>query len=532
MVALAGSFDYRATALFQVTSGVQSPRQTLLDILWRGRRAGVVSDRWQVKAFDDGKLGIELICRSTSEAETQINHVKDAFAMQLRGEADLARLKPNDAEVTAGARIDRLQAALLQARHAIDDEPIKAVKADPTEVRHQLHAVLAGKIDSYHELRSIKKNLLTRLDQLEATPLPAKGWIDPQARQVALDARDDLTQELRQLATQLAVIQGQLADVWQQASPRLDELVDAAGKLGQITAGGASPHGDDAQGAAMDQIRGRSAQLSRRIESFARRWTEVFTSVVRRPVVPLASRELEAQARLADLLAEFTFHAGKLLDLMRESTHNLRDQTQHAARNHRTQSQTLRACHRLEAEFARFEFVASDIIPRNNFRLDAAMRSARGLRFRVGLEVSAIDEGLATEALEQVKTQRRTERHGLQAEIQSVEDDVEHAVDEILDAQTELLAIIPETEKAIRLQYSLDGARRQAATLEKWLAEDRKNLAALKTQREIQPEGEWVRLVSHSVDAIPIDLSAHILWGVLAATIVMLGALLFQQRRL
>ncbi|MCH8966958.1 MAG: hypothetical protein IID43_04720 [Planctomycetes bacterium] len=378
-------------------------------------------------------------------------------------------------------------------------------------------------------MRSTKQNIDARLELWDATPQPTSGWIDPEQRKTALWDREDLQQEIEQLNMKLSLGRQHLANVWQEASPRLDELALASKKLEHVLGDLPRTGGNEQQ--PCNQIRARLGHYRRRLESFAQRWTETFTALANQPVDPLSPRLFDHQQRLTDLVAECSFHAGNLIDAMRDDVRDLSNQARDAARRHRNRSKLLRAFHRLESEHRQFEFVASDVLQRNNFRLDAAMRSARGLHYRIRQALVAIDERLEADAIARARQQHQAQRESLLKERNRIGGQVDDRIDKILALQAQFLATIPLARDSLERAHRADSLRQHVELLQRTLTDDQELLATLKKQREAAHVAEPIRLLNFTIDQTPSNLLERLLLGGVAALITLLAVLSFQQRR-
>lgn len=529
IVTLVGTFEYRAIAFFQTPPPVEKHRANLLDALWQTEREQVALRSWEVEPAGGGRLRAEIICSDRTAAETIFRQIAQTLNQRMEDEARRARQTPGLAERLVSELMARLEPDAERTHADLENHNHRLPGEEPSETQRRLQEALEAHTRSLASLRSAKQRVETRLDRLDRTPQPTSGWVDPDEKKAAHLAREDLRQDIEQLNMKLSLGRRHLAEVWQQASPRLDELVLASTKLEHVL--GDNRRTGEAEQKRRNRIRTRSGHYRRRLESFARRWTETFTALANQPGDPLAPRLFHFQRRLADLLGEFSFHAGKLIDAMRDDVRELGNQTHDAARRHRIRSQVLRAFHRLESEHRQLEFVASDVLPRNNFRLDAAIRSARGLHYRVRQAVAAIDQRLEADAIARDRQQRQARRESLLKERERITGQVDDQMDTILSLQTELLDTIPQARDSLERAHRIDSLRRRLELLRKTFADDQELLAALRKQREAAQGIEPIRLMNYTIDQTPSNLPERLLWGGVAALITLLAMLSFQQRR-
>lgn len=514
----AGGFTYQATARFQIQGNVEHCRRELLALLWQEEKTGSVGPQWRVPTTaTDGVILARITMPTAEDARTAIAKIGDQFRARLTERADIGRANAGEAtrlldQFLAAVR-DEADEARTEARNADD----AIADASPFHTREALRAELATQVESVNLLRTAKGSVEARLTRIDTSPLPAEGWVSPAMKQSAYAGRGDLNQDMEQLAFQLKLGRRLLEDVWQEASPRLDELIAAAARLARI---GLS---DEARSAAgrerqtLDDLLSRSGNYQRRLTAFAQEWTESFTGMRRHPVDPVAARLLTTQSHLHDLLGNFLFASAKLIENMRHDVERLTQQTHGAARYHELHSHVKTAFYRFESEHRQFELVSSNVLRRNNFRLDAGIKSAAGLHRRTQQIIAAIDAQLEEEAIARAVAKRKAERKIVVAELEEIRSGLDASVDQIIALQADFLLTIPQSDRYLESTLAARAAHDRLTEIDTRIAQRLAMTRQLKTMRSVMPQMGTVEVADYTVDRTPANLTHRFGWGIAAA---------------
>ena len=514
----AGGFTYQATARFQIQGNVQHCRRELLDLLWQQEAAGNVTAQWHVPTTaTDGVIEAHVTMLTADQARATITEIGDKFKARLTERADTGRADAGEATRLLDQFLAAVHNEADEARTVAQDADDAIADASPFHTRETLRAELATQVESVNLLRTGKGSVEARLTRIDTNPLRAEGWVSPAMRESAYAARADLNQDMEQLSFQLQLGRRLLEDVWQKASPRLDELIAASARLARI---GLS---DDARSATgrerqtLDDLLTRSGDYQRRLTAFAQEWTETFTGMRRHPVDPVAARLLITQSHLHDLLGDFLFASAKLVENMRDDVQRLTQQTHGAAHYHQLHSHVKTAFYRFESEHRQFELVSSNVLRRNNFRLDAGIKSASGLHRRTQQIIAAIDAQLQEEAIAQAVADRKAQRKVIVAELEEIRSGLDASIDTIIALQADFLLTIPQSDKYLESTLVARAARDRLTEIDTRIAQRQAMAQQLKTMRSVMPQLGTVESADYTVDRAPANLTHRFGWGIAAA---------------
>lgn len=533
MCAAIGRFEYHASADFNVSGPIDECRTQCLNLLWRRERDADIEKGWRVAAdFEKSRLSIQLVAHDSQSARAGITRV----AADVQDEMDRvakAALHARQEDPTQRALteiIEGLSAEINSARGARRDTPAPMTDDDPCAMRDQLLADIAENIERVESLRATERDIIDQLRHMENEP--ATPRIDPIERDEAQAARPELQEDLKEIEVQLRLATRFIQEVWQNTSPRLDELASASAKASGADSAPSAAEDAASIESAIANLSRRAGLYQQRLATFSREWTEAFVRLRNEPVGRDAPRLFACQQRLHDLLGDFSFHSAKLLDDMRDALNKVGERAGDPAANHMLLSETIRNFHHLESEHRRFEFVAADITLRNNFRLESAFKSARGLYRRTQDTMALVEADLEVMARRRAESQRDAALAAAKAELDGTRTGIYAAIERWIALQGDLRNIIPKTEHYVRTSESAAAAQQDFVEMERVLSERKNQLESLRQARAAAPVTPCtVALIGSSWDDWPCDLERRL---VIAAAIGILtfGVLnLFSQRR-
>lgn len=455
---IAGGFDHFGTLRLEVQGSADLCRKELLDFLWQREHQGSLGPGWSLTCPSDGAtLHLRIPAVETQLSDLRIRNLVHDFKAHLGSLEGVEARKISAARNTLDGWIEELHRNIDRLR----PKPVSP-ETDPLDTRNILLKNLTDSAATYTMLRDREDQAAQRVLLLDTRLPTTQVQVSPQQRGIGYARRTDLEQDMKQLTVQLTLARRSLEGVWQNASPSLDELIAAASRLGRIDPvyHNASAGGDHRT--TIERFLEQTGHYRRRLAAFAPRWTGIFTKMRRQTIDPLAPRLFDTQNQLHELLSDFAFYGDRLLGNMRSEIRALDERPPHPARSHALVSQIKRAFNRLESQHLQFEFVASDVLRRNNFRLDSAVRSARGLHRRIQHAVAEVDDQLEAEALAKAKEQNRRQRRLAAAELEQIRREATVSSDATVEMLSELLASIPKCEQSLRssLLAGADALRR------------------------------------------------------------------------
>ncbi len=527
-----GGFDYRGGALFLLdltpggTGGMAPYRVELIDYAWRTVPTAEVqpSFRWDVAAdASTGTLRLELVADDHQAASQALQDATQGFLDHIKTVADQALNQPSVGETILQERLEHLRSGLSAMTRQQQAHDVNAPSDSPGPGRFQTAELFEQERSAYLDERDQLRGVQTELSRLEATPVPEHPPIDPELKARAFAESVPLQQDLAELEVQFATLRAEMLNVWQKSTGALDELVAAASELRRLLSGEAVTAASGNYRTSLERASTAAEEYGGALSPFVRSWTQEWGAISRDGEIDLHSAQwLEAQERLAGLLADFLYQATASLTVIGEQDQSLQAETDDQARHHVVTANLTRDFHALKAAQHDFEFAASEIQTTNNFRLAAAVRAGRGLHRRVTLleqELTIESERVTRERLEQ----ERQERIALLGdEVRRLAAACDEGLDALLDRQD---AHIDATRWAADRAADRATAEAVAERIDDYhteIAQATETLHELAARRYSPVRAEAIKLVSCTVDRVPANLPRRLAYGWAAATTTLL----------
>ena len=339
----------------------------------------------------------------------------------------------------------------------------------------------------------------------------------------------EFQQDRAELRVQLAAVRAELLEVWQDASPRLDDLIAAAGTLEQL---GQNPHASTATGdhrATLERATEAAADYRRRLGDLVRSWTKEFVTLQQDQPDPAAARVLDTHQRVTDLLGDFLFEASTTLTAVRDQVHSLNELSNDQARHHVLVADLTRAFHTLQAAHHQFEFAACQVRTGGNFRLAAAVKSARGLLRRTQYRLQELDRRLAERARQQARQARDDRIAELEQHCTELRALQQTGVEAIFEVQDRIDRVTSQAEDHVSATATAQAAARRADEIRTEIDQTRDSLTDLQARRKVPVRPEAVHLISRHVDSSPSNLNRRMAYGWAAAVTAFLALMLIQR---
>jgi hypothetical protein len=455
---LAEPFQHRCGATFQIANASDLAqfgkyRKELMGFVWRDdqKTSPQQNDtKWQVEVPAAGVLCVAMDTSNADLGATQAEALARGFMTHVQTLNESERSKPTEGESFLQNYATVLTRRLDDAQRQLDEAMAKLPVADPRPDNENLMVrwkSVRGDFDAARtQLRQAGEEFkrLTQQDDL------THAAVNAEVRQTALLADADLQQDIKELSTTLTELKLHMLNVWQQSSAALEQLGSAAAAgLTQVSSLDADATPSSMREACV-AIAGEMTAYRDAAATFSKSWNAEFAGLQRADLDAQGATLLDAYQRVKTMLNEFLFHAGNRLSAVRESVNQLSRDPADDAQHHLRQSDATRAFAELQAAHHRFEFAAGAIDTPNNFRLDSALRIARGLRRRVADRIRVIDERLQKRAIARATEERNRTISAL--------DDILHKSREASDSTVEEL---------IALQ---DGLQTASASSEQFVA--------------------------------------------------------------
>ena len=160
------------------------------------------------------------------------------------------------------------------------------------------------------------------------------------------------------------------------------------------------------------------------------------------------------------------------------------------------QSDLTRGFHAVQQAHHRFEFAAGALEPAVNFKLDAALLGARGLRRRSQLRIRRIDEQLQTDAAMRARRGRTTDLAQAKRSYGQLRATLDHAVTKLLSVQDDLNLAVSEASTSVRSVLLHDLLKTQVEWIHRDLAAAQETLRTTEERLKTSASTSPLRLVS------------------------------------
>ena len=479
---------------------------------------------WSVDTPTAGELRLLMTAPRPQRAVGRLRELANGFAAHVAAQLDRVRQTPTPAEHLLQAQRDELHARLADAEQQLESALHAMPTADPRDTRAQ-------QLDRWHrlrgDLRDARQELIDvsgDLSRLEAEPPPDRGLVTSEEREQARLACEPLQQDLAELEVQLTLVQRELLAARDALTEARQNHADATLQLAALAEADYTWLAGTPTAKLVERYviaAERYAQLQRQL---SRAWDAEFEQIAGAEITPIAPRLIDAQQRVRQLVADFLFDGGQELSTLRETTEALAQGPGDDARFHVLHSDLVRRFQVVQRAHHRFEFAAGQLEVSGNFRLDTALRSARGLHRRVRARLRQIDDELETAAVARARQERLDELAQTRTELLRRREAVDHSIDAIIGLQTELNLQTDLTEEFLHDLIDVELANTRVDLMQRDLDQTQQHLRRLADQRREASEAR-VEVVSCAVIDGPLHLGTRLGWAGGAAMLALLGAL-------
>ena len=532
--ALLGPLEYRGRAVFVVASaaGDRAAAAPYRIELIRHAWASVPtiesspSSRWDVSAdVPSGTLCLELTGADRRAGQQALTRVAQGYLDHIRAVANQVLNHASEGELVLGDLLEHLRSGVSDATRR-EQNVRTALPAGDVGLRRDLAGDrLQEQRRAYLADRDLLRAAQGHLARLEATPVPEHPPIDPDLRERAVRADVPLQQDLAELKVRLVVVRAQLLNVWQDSAAALDRLVAVVGELERSLGGGDRTGGHHlaALERAAEAVEGFRAHL----RTFSQGWTQEFGALSRGSTIdPHSARILDAQERVAELFADFSYRASGNLTAIRDQVQALNAESDEQARRHVLIAKLTRGFHALQSAHQQFALTASQVQTTDNFRLAAAVRAGRGLHRRALFLQEELKLQLEQITRQQLQQAREKEMNEFRAQIAHLTAVTDAGLDTMLEYQDDY-------DAAGALAGDCAAGQATATAIGERIDEYNADIRDTQTKVETMAAGrrsavhpDAVRLVSCGVKAIPSNLGRRLAYAWAAAVttaLVLLG---------
>ncbi|UCG16007.1 MAG: hypothetical protein JSV19_12005 [Phycisphaerales bacterium] len=541
---LSGDFRYRCTVEFSIAGGkgngaaLSTYRHALLENLLpfrsqRGSDFEATSD-WTVWTHAErGTVRYTFLSSSIEGGAAELDRFIRSYHYHLRSVARAALTTRGEAEMILSQRLKQMRRQVQVLQGQGEEAGDRSTGGEPDPVRHREAAteLLNTRRADYTDVRRALDEVTSRLDALRRTPIPRTVRVDPDVRRAALEADVELTQDLKTLTLHLTEVKARLGEVQDASSEPLGELTAAADALHRVGDAKAAESASGPHRLAAEKLVEAAGDYQRALTQFVGSWEREFTALRESVPDPQSAGLIETQERLSRLLGDVLFALVEPRSAMKAQVNALAAEPHNAARHHELISIATRRFHKLCSAERRFQFTASDVKTINNPRLDAAMRSARGLHGRSQARIRDIDRRLQDETYQRAVEQRRQRMADLQQEIDRLRPQADAVADLMLEAQDELTQAAPNVDAFLQRRFTADEKARRLERLRADIESTQARLKAISANRTSPVDPDAVTVVDRHVERRPVNLFERLASGwLVTATCLLL--ILFGQRML
>lgn len=498
------------------------------DLLANGTHVPRVHPQWVVDLSDDGLLRIVLLTTGTRGEGARVSEIGHGFIAHLTAKSAKARETATEGERILAEHINELKARSDAAQRELDATLGAMPASDPREQRdaalERWRALRAEFVNARQEAALAAADF----DQLRFEPEPTHGVVTAEERREAFAADLGLQQDLRELTVTLSELRAHVLTVRQTSRQCLDRLSTAAHGLHMVASAQDTTQPANSLRGKVERLVTDAAGYKKGLARFAEQWSDEFDLAQRIRIDPQSGEMLDLYFRMRALLNDFLFTAAKKLSSMRSEINGLSESQADSARYHVLNSDLTRAFQTLQGAHHRFEFAAGGIETPDNFRLDAALRSASGLRRRSQSRMEVIEGRLKDEAVSKAREMRAAAIAQTERLLHAIRGKTDQTVDQLVALQDDLTATAGMSEEfaaaVVRAELATSRSRIARQDLEK----ARRELDELTNGRLAAPDDIGVELVSAGCLGPPVNTGERLRFGTSAALITFLSVLLGQ----
>lgn len=549
---LAGRLEYRCIA----DLGLEGPgdaaqdaavRSELVSFVWQQAPSlsgpAPITARWSIEAMENRGLRLSLMSPDRDEGLAAVREMATRFRDHRRRERKAMRSTPSRAEALLTDLVAEWRVNLAATTKAVDAALAELPEDDPTGQRQALAERWAQLQQSFEQDRVQSRSATADVDQLESASEITKAAVTDVERQEAHRADLVLQQDLKELTVALTELKLHLLNVWQDASAPLERLALAANEFVDFFGAdpASPPHTSSAtftgtvprnasQGvvshaqACAVPARFYQAQLTH----FDDEWNREFTAIQRTVIEPSDGDLIQAHLRLLRRFHEFFFEAAKQLSALRAAVDKAGADPSDSARRHVYESDLIRAFQSLQGAHHRLEFAAAAIETPENFRLDSALRQARGLHRRTKAQIRRIEETLEQDAIERVRRQRLEDLAGAKRRVSQTRAQSDRTVDDLIALQEAMHASANRSESYLRGLLNAEIATTRLQVTKARIFETESRLAALAADRTEAAVAGQITIRNCYGPSMPVNLWERLRVGGIAAGLTLVMMLLSQ----
>lgn len=532
VVAFGFPLDHPCTAILTVRgSGSLSElghiRKELLDFVWNRKGPDeepvIPMEKWKIDAAGVNQLRLTILWSDRSKGVALVRRLTSDFLAHLELGAAALRATPTEAEAVLQESLADVGERMDDAKAAVD-EAVKSLPAtDPRIRRDDLTARWDSLRVDFDLVRGNVRSAVTSLEQLESSPAPSHGVVSASTRAEALTADSSLQQDLRELGLRLTEARAQLLRQGGEAQAALNQLQESERAFDEIVARTRDAALPPAMRDETNELARRAERYGQALSAFGKSWLETFSALQSTGIDPLSSDILDAHERLRSATGDFLFSANESLSAMRRHVSTLSDMQVDGTRFPILESDIVRAFHGLQAAHHRFGFASAFVESADNFRLDAAMRGARGLRRRTQDRIRIIEKGLEADAARRAREQRNADLLLADRLVRQARQTADDTVGHLVELQAQLNTAAEQSESFHSALRRLEAATSRLEAVQTHRELTVAQLDSLQSRRERAEYAPPVELASCGVSGYPVNLMERLIFGSVAGSLSLIA---------
>jgi len=503
VVAVSVPLEHRVVAQFQLpvaaTADLDLPAE-----LWRvtsaaGGAESASSFRAEIDHPDPGRLTLHITSTDRRGALGFAHRVAREFEAQLARRADELRSAPSPGEQLLIDETDRMRAEIRDAEAKAEAAMSSLPPSDPRVNRQALLSRWQLLRTDWSATRATLERIRAEAEQMRSRPEPASGIVSAEERRAGIESDAVLQQDLRELNVRLSELRLHLLAVWQKSAGRLDQLRQAADVFAQTLGNTDTSKLPANITAAIAKLTDETETFRALLASFIEAWTAEFTALQRAEVDPFSGDVLEVNERVRKILHDFLFASGQRLATARGQIKSIAEDPGAGARHHVLHSTLTRGFQAVQAARHRFEFAAGSLETPENFRLDASLRAARGIRRRTHERIEQIEKKLLADATQRARRQQQQALIDAEQAVEKMRSTAQQTVEELLAVQEAILDAGNLTDAFVAGLLRAELAAQRVQALRQDLAVVESRLRELETDRRAAADAVGVELLSCDV---------------------------------
>ncbi len=503
-------------------------RQALLDAAWQ-THASLVPDRaasWEVtQEADSATLALSVTAAGRPAVATLLGQAEAAFRAEVGSRAATQQAEREERRTAFTRTRGRVQAAIGELDDQLASESGAGEANSPLEALQTRVEDITARWTAYRKERTRLQEAVARRDALQQSPPTRSATIASDVRNRAYRGHTALQEDERHLDLQLAQIRSAILAVRNAASPALDDVLRSAEAFADLyedpSVGGLAP----AQRRRVEELIETADELHRRTMAFAQSWTRVYLALDEMDPANLPEDLVATYDRTADNLRDYFHVSGQLIGSLHHQVRALTESEEGPQPIVRIAAAIGERFRTVQAAAQRFEAVGSDLIAADNYMLDAALQSARGLLQRTRAMRETIDAALEETVRRRAATERAAQIDAITLEIERMRRDLLGDMDALMTAHEGTERLTGELPMFLHQASVREAAQTRRAALAARLEELDAEQAAWETQTEVPMSEEAIELQRRTLGSWPVNLPVVAALGALAASLTLLALL-------